>query len=84
MVRVGANNSDDEFYRFTLDPLAGSHDVIKSSFEVLHSKNLDGYWNGMAQFYELEKIEYMPIPVGKPWPWATSKKYQYLGLRETN
>ena len=84
MVEIVKDNSDDGYYNgyynFTVKVLA-SDIFFKPGelFDVGHSKTEKGYYSGMPQFYE--SLEYLPLPLGKPWP-RSLPGYERVGLDE--
>jgi len=52
IVKVLEDNSDEEAYRFKLKVLAATYS-FDPIFDIMHSKNFDGLYNGMMQFYEV-------------------------------
>ena len=60
MVKVLENNSDDEYYRFTLQVEKATHFPFFAKdgiFEIYHDKSFNGIYSGMNQIYEAK--EYM-------------------------
>lgn len=79
MVKVLEDHSTAEYYNFKVMVLASAGDFPEGAeFDVVHSKNPGGYWSGMLQFYE--SAEYIPLPIGKPWPKALPG-HEYEGLK---
>lgn len=76
MVFIEEDNSDDEFYSFRVKPLAANMDIGPEAFTVSHARKIGGIYSGMAQFYE--KPEYIPLPIGKPWPFFWDKEWEFL------
>ncbi len=67
MVKILEDNSDEECYRFKIQVLQGNDDMMGSEpFDISHVKDPGGVWNEMMQFYETP--EYVPLPIGTPWP----------------
>ena len=55
MVTVVEDNSDDDYYRFTLRvDKATFTPPDNGEFEISHIKNLDGVYSGRSQLYEDE------------------------------
>lgn len=52
MVKVIKDNSDSECYRFDLEVEEATQDYGLRTFDVMHNKDVDGYYSGMLQFYE--------------------------------
>lgn len=78
MVKIIREYSDNDKYQFDVVVLASDGNFPAGrQFSVMHTKNPGGYWNEMPQFYS--DIEYIPLPLGKPWPEALSG-YEYEGL----
>ena len=65
IVEVLKDISTSSEYSFLIKPIAATIN-ISESFLVTSNKNLKGYYNGMAQFYE--NVEYLPFPIGSPYP----------------
>jgi len=79
MVEILEDRSTVDFYKFKLKVLASDGGFpVGITFECSHSKEPGGYWNEMLQFYE--KPEYIPLPLGKPWPNALPG-YEFEGLK---
>jgi len=58
IVKVLEDNSDDKCYRFKLQVEKATyepHFAENGIFEIYHIKDVDGYYNGMLQFYENEE-----------------------------
>ena len=78
MVKVLEDNSAEDFYKFKLQVLASNLDMAGEEFDIEHQKDTGGYWNGMLQLYE--SPEYIPLPLGTPWPYAL-KRHEFEGIK---
>lgn len=80
MVRVLKDRSDKDTYEFDLEVVASADQSFSPGlkFNVSHTKNPGGFWNEMLQFYE--GVEYIPLPIGKPWPFALLG-HEFEGLK---
>lgn len=78
MVRVLEDTSDEEWYKFQVKILASNQDHAGSVFIVAHNKTVSGYYSGMSQFYETP--EYLPMPLGTPWPYFEEEEHRTLGI----
>ena len=76
MVEVTEDNSNKQEYSFKLKVLAANQNYI-IDFHITAAKDSKIY-SDMPQFYEVP--EYLPLPVGTPWPYARNEKYKYFGL----
>lgn len=78
MVRILEDYSDEASYRFRVKVLASNRNIAGQEFLVSYTKGLSGYYSGMSQFYELP--EYIPLPLGTPWPHFDEEEFKMLGL----
>lgn len=71
IVSVEEDLSTTEEYVFKLKVLEANMDI--RSFTVSATKGQTGTYNGAAQFYEEGRLEYIPLPLGAPWPYNFRK-----------
>ena len=76
IVEVLEDTSDETKYEFTIKPIAGYLKGMDKPFTVMHSKEFQGMYSGMSQFYE--NAEYT-LPLGKNWPFI----YDEAKLRDS-
>jgi len=65
-IRVLEDKSTSNEYIFVVCPTYSNVKIKNEPFVISSPKNLTGMFSGMLQIYEHE--EYMPLPIGTPWP----------------
>lgn len=78
MVRVLEDFSDEACYRFRIKVLASNRPVVGEEFLITYTKSQTGYYSGMSQFYETP--EYIPLPLGTPWPYFDEEEFKMMEL----
>ena len=87
MVKIIEDNSTDKYYSYKVRVEKSPIDPLKywdnGEFEVIHTKDLDGYYSGMSQFYEDEEYscQYQFIRVGDVYVKTSIKAQRTPGIK---